>query len=175
MALEFTGSLRFPVLTFIFYVLLLIILPIVVINLLIGLAVGDIAKIQEDAKINRQAFILTNLSKADEQFLPRKLLLRFHRESYTYYPNNLGGSLFERTWRQFVHLLSARSDQTLIVKQEVGVKVRKEEEGSVNLDPEELQCQVEKLTQTQAKQTDTLARMELMLQKLMDREGLKCD
>ena len=172
-ALEFTGSLQFPVLTFIFYVLLLIILPIVVINLLIGLAVGDIAKIQEYAIISRQALIVTNLSKVDERFLPHKLLLRFHRESYTYYPNNLGGSLFERTWRQFVHLLSARSDQALIVKQEVGVKVRKEEEGSVNL--EELQCQVEKLTQTQAKQTDTLARMELMLQKLMDREGLKCD
>ena len=166
-ALEFTGSLQFPVLTFIFYVLLLIILPIVVINLLIGLAVGDIAKIQEYAIISRQALIVTNLSKVDERFLPHKLLLRFHRESYTYYPNNLGGSLFERTWRQFVHLLSARSDQVLIVKQEVGVKVRKEEEGSVNL--EELQCQVEKLIQTQAKQTDTLARMELMLQKLMDR------
>ena len=165
-ALEFTGSLQFPVLTFIFYVLLLIILPIVVINLLIGLAVGDIAKIQEYAIISRQALIVTNLSKVDERFLPHKLLLRFHRERYTYYPNNLGGSLFERTWRQFVHLLSARSDQALIVKQEVGVKVRKEEEGSVNL--EELQCQVEKLTQTQAKQTDTLARMELMLQKLMD-------
>ena len=40
------SSLRFRILVFIFYVLLLIMLPIVIINLLIGLAVGDIAKIQ---------------------------------------------------------------------------------------------------------------------------------
>ena len=44
--LEFEGLLRFRVLTFILYVLMLVILPIVVINLLIGLAVVDIAKIQ---------------------------------------------------------------------------------------------------------------------------------
>ena len=167
-ALEFTGSLRFRALTFIFYVLLLIILPIVVINLLIGLAVGDIAKIQDAAEINRQAFIVTNLSKIDERLLPRKLLLRFHRESFTYYPNHLGRSLLEQIWKRCLQLLSACSDQALVVEQEVGLEVREE---SMSL--EELQRQVEKLSQTQAKQIEALARMELMLQKLMDHEGLE--
>ena len=167
-------SLRFRILTFIFYVLLLIILPIVVINLLIGLAVGDIAKIQEDAEINRQVFIVTNLSKVDERLLPRRLLLRFHRESYTHYPNNFGGSWLQRAWKKFIHLLSACSDQAIVIEQEeVGLEAREGEEVSMSL--EEIQLQVKQLAQTQAKQTNTLARMEMMLQKLMEKQGLKCN
>ena len=167
-------SLRFRVLTFIFYVLLLIILPIVVINLLIGLAVGDIAKIQEDAEINRQVFIVTNLSKVDERLLPRRLLLRFHRESYMYYPNNFSGSWLKRTWKKILHFLSMCSDQAIVIEQEeVGLEAREGEKESMNL--EEIQYQVKQLARTQAKQTDTLARMEVMLQKLMENQGLKCN
>jgi transient receptor potential cation channel subfamily A protein 1 len=86
------SSFRFRVLVFIFYVLLLIMLPIVIINLLIGLAVGDIAQIQADAKINRQLFILTNLARIDERLLSPKLLLKCSRETYVRYPNHVSGS-----------------------------------------------------------------------------------
>jgi ankyrin repeat protein len=168
------SSLRFRILVFIFYVLLLIILPIVVINLLIGLAVGDIAKIQEDAEIDRQVFIVTNLSKIDEHLLPHKVVLRFYRESYMHYPNNFGETWLTRGWRKFLHLLSACSDQAVSIqpeKEEASPEAREGE--SVSL--EECQRQIKLLAQTQAKQTDTLTRMEVILQKLMENQGLNND
>ena len=166
-------SLRFRVLTFIFYVLLVIVLPIVVINLLVGLAVGDIAKIQEDAEINRQVFIVSNLSKMDERLLPHKVVLQFHRESYMHYPNDFGETWLEQSWRKFLHLLSACSDQAVSIEQQEEASLEAREEEVVSL--EECQCQIKLLAQTQAKQTDTLARMEVMLQKLMENQGLKDD
>ena len=167
------SSLRFRVLVFIFYVLLVVILPIVVINLLVGLAVGDIAKIQEDAEINRQGFIVFNLSKMDERLFPRKVVLQFHRESYMHYPNDLGETWLEQSWRKFLHLLSACSDQAVSIEQQEEASLEAKEGEVISL--EQCQCQIKLLAQTQAKQTDTLARMEVMLQKLMENRGLKDD
>ena len=168
------SSLRFRILVFIFYVLLLIILPIVVINLLIGLAVGDIAKIQEDAEIDRQIFIVTNLSKIDEHLLPRKIVLQFHRESYMHYPNNFGETWLTQVWRKFLHLLSACSDQAVTIQpEEEESSLESREEGTVTL--EECHHQIQLLAQTQAKQIDTLTRMEVMLQKLMENQRLNDD
>ena len=167
------SSFRFRVLVFIFYVLLLIILPIVVINLLIGLAVGDIAKIQADAVVNRRVFIITNLAKFDERLLPHKLLLRFHRESYVHYPNRFGGSWLKQTWKKFEHrLLNLRSNQLIGTEHTVAchneyLDAREEEVSSTSL--EELKHQVKQMVQTQAKQSDALARIEVVLQKLMDK------
>ena len=172
-ALEF--SLRFRILTFIFYILLLIVLPIVVINLLIGLAVGDIAKIQEDAEINRQVFIVTNLSKIDEHLLPRKIVLRFHRDSYMHYPNNFGETWLKRNWRKFLHILSACSDQAVRVESaDQGEASSESGEQKELVSLEDCQNQIKLLTQTQAKQTEALARVEMMLQKLMENQGLNC-
>ena len=166
------SSLRFRVFVFVFYVLLLIILPIVLINLLIGMAVGDIAKIQEDAKVNRQIYIVTNLANIDERYLSRKLLCRLHRESYMHYPNRFGESWLERNWKKLVN--TCTSQEISIEQQEVAyLETREEEDTSMNL--EELKCQVNQLVQTQTKQTDTLARVEVMLQQLMESQGLKHD
>ena len=173
-ALEFDGLLRFRVLTFIFYVIMVIILPIVLINLLIGLAVGDIAKIQEEAEIDRQVLVITSLSKIDERLLPRSALVKFCRTSYTLYPNKTGGSLFSRLKRLFAksQLFTTYSILTeeIEINQEAGEEDEDIGEAVVNL-----QQQVEELVRTQAKQSETLARMELMLQKMMDHKGLKYD
>ena len=171
-ALEFDGLLRFRVLTFILYVIMVIILPIVLINLLIGLAVGDIAKIQEEAEIDRQVLVITYLSKIDERLLPRSALVKFCRTSYTLYPNKTGGSLFTR-FKRFLaksQLFMTYGILTEEINQEAGEEDENIGEAVVNL-----QQQVEELVRTQAKQSETLARMELMLQKMMDHKGLKYD
>ena len=154
--------LQFRVLVFIFYVLLVIMLPIVVINLLIGLAVGDIAKIQADAEINRQVYILTLLENVDERLLSNKLLLRCHRKSYTDYPNHIGGSWLKQIKNKFEHyFLSTSSDPTSTISTEQQEKAcpKTREEDVVSI--EKLQYQIKQLVQTQA-------RMEMMLQKLME-------
>ncbi len=163
------SSLRFHVLVFIFYVLLLIMLPIVVINLLIGLAVGDIAQIQADAKINRQLFILTNLARL-ELFLSPNVLLRYNRESYVYYPNHVGGSWLKRMMRKIEDYIlktdidAATSIEQLHVEKQACPEAR-EEDMAVSI--EKLQSYVKQLSQTQD-------RMEMMLQKLMENQGLEC-
>jgi transient receptor potential cation channel subfamily A protein 1 len=162
------SSLRFRVLVFIFYVLLLIMLPIVVINLLIGLAVGDIAQIQADAKINRQLFILTNLARL-ELFLSPIVLLRYNRESYVYYPNHAGGSWLKQMMRKIEDYIlktdidAATSIEQLHVEEQACPEAR-EEDMAVSI--EKLQSYVKQLSQTQD-------RMEMMLQKLMENQGLK--
>ena len=165
------SSLRFRVLVFIFYILLMVMLPIVVINLLIGLAVGDITKIQADAEINRQVYVLTNLAKIDERVLSHKLLLRYHRESYTDYPNHIGGSWLAQITKRIEHyLLSTGSDPTTRIQQqaeEACPEVREEQVVSIE--------HVKQLTQMQAKHADALARIEVMLQKLTENQGLECD
>ena len=164
------SSLRFRVLVFVFYVLLVIMLPIVVINLLIGLAVGDIAKIQADAEINRQVYVLTNLAKIDERVLSRKLVIQCCRESYTHYPNHMGGSWLEQIRKKF---MSVCCDPGFSIEQQEGACPEVREEEVVSID--RLQCSIKQLTQTQTKQTDALARMEVMLQKLMENQGLEYD
>ena len=172
-ALEFAGVLRFRVLTFIMYILILIILPIVVINLLIGLAVGDIAKIQQEAEISRQVFVVTNLSKIDERLLPRKLLLRFCRDSYMYRPNATVGSRFRRLFKFMKQNMMYDSEGMLVDDVAMETEGRDQEEELLTL--RDLKHQVDQLTQTQGKQVEAMARMELMLQKLMDHQGVVCD
>ena len=174
------SSFRFRVLVFIFYVLLLIMLPIVIINLLIGLAVGDIAQIQADANINRKLFILTYLTRIDERFLSRSTLIRFHRESYVHYPNHVDGQSlkFEYIWETIKYYFlfavwngpSIDSEEQL---EEGSCPEAREEQEEERI--EKLQCQVKQLTYTQTKQTEALARLEVMLQKIMENQGLECD
>jgi transient receptor potential cation channel subfamily A protein 1 len=49
------GNLPYPYLNFFFLVLFIILMPILFVNLLIGLAVGDIEMVLRDAKLKRLA------------------------------------------------------------------------------------------------------------------------
>ena len=162
------SSLRFRVLVFIFYVLLLIMLPIVVINLLIGLSVGDIAQIQADAKINRQLFILTNLARLEQFLSPKVLLLRCNRENYVHYPNRVGGSWFKKVMKKI-------GDYVLFIDAEVAISIGQLEEEACPEAREEEGTSIEKLQSHIKQLTQTQDRMEMMLHKLMENQGLKCD
>ena len=174
-ALEFDGLLRFRVLTFILYVVMVITLPIVVINLLIGLAVGDIAKIQEEAEIDRQVLIITSLSKIDERLLPRSALVKLCRESYTSYPNRVGvlSSLFERVHK--IYPVSQEMVNNLSVFSNENGNEEFEDEIEIAKSVKNLKYQTEQLAQMHLKQSETLTKLETMLQKLMAHEGLQYD
>jgi len=91
--LDMGGSLQFGVLVFIFMVLLAMMVPIVLANLLIGLALGDIEEIKQEA------IILTTENKVvvalalTEQHLPTKILKRLQKERLKQYPNRSGSWL----------------------------------------------------------------------------------
>ena len=101
------GNLEYEKLSFIFIIVVAILMSIVIMNLLIGLAVGDIDKIQRNAIIERrtiQVSIFTRLNYS----MPKKLLHKYDRQSYTAFPNTKR-SLIRRLWKIFWNLLKGQN------------------------------------------------------------------
>ena len=80
------GNLQYSVLTFMTVVALAILLSIVMANLLIGLAVGDIEKIRMNAIAERVGAEVDMYSHFDS-FLPRQIIKRFDKPVYRTHPN----------------------------------------------------------------------------------------
>lgn len=99
-SLDASGLLRSGPLVFIFIVALTTMLPIIIINMLIGLAVGDIEQIRKNAVINRRAIEVELLSHIDGTVMPKKLLKRWERKSYKHYPN-APVSVVKTGWQMF--------------------------------------------------------------------------
>ncbi|XP_012671527.2 transient receptor potential cation channel subfamily A member 1b [Clupea harengus] len=78
--------LAFPQITYMVFVFFILLMPILLMNLMIGLAVGDIAEVQRNASLKRismQIDLHTNLEKK----LPYWILKRVDKSSITVYPN----------------------------------------------------------------------------------------
>ena len=84
--LDLTSQLRYSTLTFLFVSVLTILMPIVLINLITGLAVGDVAKIQEEAILSQRATDVQALVSLDKIF-PNRLLKKLSQQTYRHYPN----------------------------------------------------------------------------------------
>ena len=118
-SLDAADSLQFPSLTFIFLSLMTILLPIVIINLLIGLAVGDIDAIRADAIFRYRAIEVEFLSYVDDM-MPRKLLKHFERKSYKIYPN-AKTSLAKLAWHISWKTLKSGKEGNIMHSFKVGV------------------------------------------------------
>ena len=81
------GHLFFSALTFLFVIIIAITMAIVIQNLLIGLAVGDIEKIKENA-IGEKRAIEVGFYKRIDSIIPKKLFRRLDKGKYTSFPNN---------------------------------------------------------------------------------------
>uniref|UniRef100_A0A914UXB1 Ion transport domain-containing protein n=1 Tax=Plectus sambesii TaxID=2011161 RepID=A0A914UXB1_9BILA len=99
------GKLPFPYLNFFFLVLFIILMPILFVNLLIGLAVGDIEMILKDAKLKRLAMQVEYHTDLEDR-LPMWFLNRVDKLSVSIYPNKCSSSRF------FGQLMSAFNAMT---------------------------------------------------------------
>ncbi|XP_036375405.1 transient receptor potential cation channel subfamily A member 1-like [Megalops cyprinoides] len=80
------GTLPFPFVTYVVFIWFVLLIPILLMNLLIGLAVGDIAEVQRNAALKRIAMQIdlhTNL----EERLPYWIMRRVDQDEITEYPN----------------------------------------------------------------------------------------
>ena len=93
------GNLPYDDLTFLFVVTLAIIMAIVIVNLLIGLAVGDIENIRMNAIVEKRSIEVEVYTRLDYN-LPKKFIMRVNKSSYTKYPNT-SVSLVRKIWRFF--------------------------------------------------------------------------
>ncbi|KAL7835585.1 hypothetical protein SRHO_G00279320 [Serrasalmus rhombeus] len=78
--------LAFPEITYVIFVLFVLLMPILLMNLMIGLAVGDIAEVQRNATLKRIAMQI-NLHTNLEEKLPYWFMKRVDKPSITIYPN----------------------------------------------------------------------------------------
>ena len=92
-------NLAYDTLTFFLVVALAIVMAIVIQNLLIGLAVGDIDTIRRNAIIEKRNLEVGVFSRLDAN-MPKKILDRFDRHFYKTYPNKQV-SVIRRMWRFF--------------------------------------------------------------------------
>ncbi|KAL7840877.1 hypothetical protein AOLI_G00262000, partial [Acnodon oligacanthus] len=80
------NQLAFPEITYVVFVLFVLLMPILLMNLMIGLAVGDIAEVQRNATLKRIAMQI-NLHTNLEEKLPYWFMKRVDKPSVTVYPN----------------------------------------------------------------------------------------
>ncbi|XP_037549697.1 transient receptor potential cation channel subfamily A member 1b [Nematolebias whitei] len=80
------NRLPFSILTYFIFVQFVLLMPILLVNLMIGLAVGDIAEVQRNASLKRIAMQI-DLHTALEDKLPYWLMKRVDKPSVIIYPN----------------------------------------------------------------------------------------
>uniref|UniRef100_A0A3B3VP07 Transient receptor potential cation channel, subfamily A, member 1b n=1 Tax=Poecilia latipinna TaxID=48699 RepID=A0A3B3VP07_9TELE len=80
------NELPFGVLTYVIFVNFVLLMPILLVNLMIGLAVGDIAEVQRNASLKRIAMQI-DLHTSLEDKLPYWFMKRVDKPSVTIYPN----------------------------------------------------------------------------------------
>jgi len=96
---DLNNGIEFDWLTFIFVIVIAVLLSIVIANMLVGLAVGDIEQIKSDAIVNKKLIEVSFFTLVDS-IIPEKLLSRLEVESVTKEPNKKT-SLLRRSWRIF--------------------------------------------------------------------------
>lgn len=91
-----------PVLNFGIFILFALVMPIILMNMLIGLAVGDIDNIQRNAVMDRYRVQVELLLELEES-LPKWLLRRLTVKEHTEYPNH-PKTIWTKMWMLFCDL-----------------------------------------------------------------------
>lgn len=104
------GNLEYETLSFLFIIAVAILMSIVIMNLLIGLAVGDIDKIQRNAIAEKRRVEVSIFTRLDYS-MPKRLLQKYDRHSYTSFPNSKR-SFIRKLWKIFWNLLKGESNET---------------------------------------------------------------
>ena len=115
-------------LTFVFITLIAILMSIVIMNLLIGLAVGDIEQIQRNAIAEKRTLEVSIFTRLDYS-MPKRILQKYNRQSYTSFPNKKRSSI-RKPWRIFWHLLKGEDDDD---SSETSTEIEKAEEANIHL------------------------------------------
>ncbi|XP_046584651.1 transient receptor potential cation channel subfamily A member 1-like [Haliotis rubra] len=102
--------------TLFFMTIFVLFMPIILMNLLIGLAVGDIQSVLTNARLQRLT-LQVNLHSDIERKMPRELLVKLDKETYRVYPNR------RRTFLQNCFGLSVEGLMAMLVSLQMWSKV----------------------------------------------------
>ncbi|XP_022097081.1 transient receptor potential cation channel subfamily A member 1-like [Acanthaster planci] len=163
-------TMTFEHLTFAFLTLLILFLPIILMNLLIGLAVGDIAKVQQDAKLQRLAMQVEMYTDM-EQKIPAKLLDWVDMDYVLIFPNKKTACQREhygnKMWRKMKHVFFGKDsnlEQVESAMRSAGLSKGFQENGQTcNSEMDVLKNKIKSLSFQMDKQYDLLR---LIVQKM---------
>ncbi len=163
--LELLEGFPYTLLTLIVVCVLTIIMPIVVTNLLIGLAVGDIASIQKEAILSQRSVEVHALTAIDK-LVPKWFFKKYlQQQTYKLYPNKNIWLRFKRT----IYNLWSKTDE-LEDKNTVALtsQDRDSEQSKDNCTKIwKLESTLSKIIVEQSQQREALQRMEEMLRTLI--------
>jgi transient receptor potential cation channel subfamily A protein 1 len=161
--IEQEGGFRFEVLTFIMVVTLVVFVPIVFINLLIGLAVGDIAAMQRVATISHIAVEVRALASLDKRILPHRFTKHVSKSVHRLYPNKIG----RLRWLHKIFHSESSDAHSDPVREKVRQYVQVELEAERKRHGNQLHNLNKELEQLVV-EAQGIKRLELMVAKLMD-------
>lgn len=155
---------RFDVLTFMLLIVLVVMVPIVFVNLLIGLAVGDIATIQRDATISHLAVEVHALASLDKYLLPHRFFKHLSKKVHKHYPNKkwLGSRTLAKIYhRRFEPPRGVKEGKVLLQELQAERKMQWDQF-------RQLQERMEQLAADQQAQVEGIKLLETLMVKLMD-------
>ena len=155
------GNLQFSWLTYMFVISLAILMAIVIMNLLIGLAVGDIDEIRSNAIAEKKSNEVNFFSKIDI-LIPSRLLKRLNQPFHISYPNH-PTSIMKRVWR---FCWQAIKGEDASLSDDDDTKADKEVEQKIK-DITKLKEKVEELTMSQDRLHATLNQMKEVQESMM--------
>ena len=161
--IEQESGFRFDVLTFMLLIVLVVMVPIVFVNLLIGLAVGDIADIRRDATISHLAVEIRALASLDKRLLPHRFFKHLTKKVHRHYPNKKwwGLGIFTNIYHRRIGSTQAREGKFLL--QELEVERKMQWDGL-----RQLQDRMEQLAADQQAQVEGIKRLEALVAKFVD-------
>lgn len=167
-SVEQDNGFRFDVLTFLLLVVLVVLVPIVFINLLIGLAVGDIAAIQRDATISHLAVEVHALASLDKRLLPHRFTKHTSMRVHRHYPNKRTlavswlAKLFHRSLNKNIRRDAPEDKIRQYIQEELETE-RKQRGNQLH----KLQEGIEQLAVDQLLQVEGMKRLEALVAKLV--------
>lgn len=170
--IEQDNGFRFDVLTFLLLIVLVVLVPIVSINLLIGLAVGDIAAIQRDATISHLAVEVRALATLDKRLLPHRFTKHISRRVHRHYPNKarLGTSWLAKLFHRSLDSNVLRDAPEEKVRQYIQEALEAERRRQGN-HLHKLQEGIEQLAEDHLVQVEGIKRLEALVTKLVSAQS----
>ncbi|KAK2859429.1 hypothetical protein Q5P01_004049 [Channa striata] len=157
------NELPFGLLTYFIFVAFVLLMPILLVNLMIGLAVGDIAEVQRNAALKRIAMQI-DLHTALEDKLPYWFMKRVDKPSLTVYPNH-------KCSRHFLKELILGEDET----NEVWSRVQAKSQGCSVVE-NELKKQKYRMKEMSSMLEKQHSLLKLIIQKMeINSEADECD
>ncbi|XP_071505517.1 LOW QUALITY PROTEIN: transient receptor potential cation channel subfamily A member 1 homolog [Diadema antillarum] len=93
----FLGSVFYEGITYVIFIVFVVIMSIIIMNLLVGLAVDDIKEVQEQAKLQRLA-MQVDLAMEVQEALPSFIWRKFIVKTKRIYPNRYNANIFTRAY-----------------------------------------------------------------------------